>query len=212
MIITVFGATGQVGKRIVEQALAQQHIVRAFGRNIDDFLDKESHTPNLKAIKGYIFDAAEVLQAVQGADVVLSTLGGAFDGSDHARSLGIKNIVTQMETAHVKRIVALGGMGVLDDGKGDYLVNDKNYPAEYLPVGREHLQAYLYLKDSNLDWTFVCSPDILNEAVTGNYITEGERVPSPNQGKIAAGDLAHFMLAEAVKNQYVQHRVGISTK
>ena len=34
MIITIFGATGTVGKELVKQALFNGHQVRAFGRNV----------------------------------------------------------------------------------------------------------------------------------------------------------------------------------
>jgi len=40
MIITVFGATGQAGKRIVSMALAKGYTVRAFGRNIEGLIDQ----------------------------------------------------------------------------------------------------------------------------------------------------------------------------
>lgn len=210
MIITVFGATGQVGKRIVQEALEKGHTIRAFGRNIDSLLDKESANHHLVAIKGYVFDEAEVLDAVTGADAVISVLGGAFDGSDKTRSLGIKNIVLQMQKAGTKRIIALGGMGVLSDEAGHFLIDAVDYPELYKPVGLEHLQAFRYLQQSDLDWTFVCSPDILNANKTGRYITNADHLPNPNQNQVAAGDLADFMLQEITANHYLKHRVGIS--
>jgi putative NADH-flavin reductase len=74
----------------------------------------------------------------------------------------------------------------------------------------EHLQAYKSLQDSKLDWTFVCSPDIKDEVSTGNYTTNKDYPPKPNHNRIAAGDLAAFMLAAAEKNEYLKCRVGIS--
>ena len=74
----------------------------------------------------------------------------------------------------------------------------------------EHLKAYEYLKNSSLDWTFVCPPDILNAEVTGIMFTSAEHLPVPNNYKIATGDLAMFMLNELIKNKYLQTRVGIS--
>lgn len=210
MVITIFGATGQVGKRAVAQALAEGHIVQAFGRNIVDLIDKDLRDENFIALKGHVFDEEEVLNAVAGSDGIISTLGGSFDGEDKTRSLGIKNIIAQMEKAGVKRIVALGGLGVLDAEDGTFLIDASSYPAEYKPVGLEHLQAYQYLNASNLDWTFVCSPNILDEGSTGNYTTNADTPPVPNNGEIAAGDIADFMLKELENNQYLKKRVGIS--
>lgn len=212
MIITVFGATGQVGRHIVSQALALGYQVRAFGRNVTDLIDRDLDSSALTAIQGYVFDASNVRDAIMGADAVLSALGGSFDGSDKTRSLGIKNIVEQMEQTGVKRIVALGGMGILnaDEPEQGLLIEQPGYPEEYLPVGQEHLKAYQSLVRSTLDWTFVCSPDILNKAGTGQYITAANYAPKPNHYQIAAGDLAHCMIACIEKQQYLKQRVGIS--
>ncbi len=210
MIITVFGATGQVGKRVVSAALNKGYQVRAFGRNVEYLFDKESTNHQLEVIKGYVFDETEVLDAVTGADAVISVLGGSIDGTDKTRSLGIKNIITQMQHAEVKRIVALGGMGVLNDESGHFMVEAEGYPEQYKAVGLEHLQAYQYLKQSLLEWTFVCSPDILDRDRTGRYITSTDQLPSPNHFQVAAGDIADFMVNEVTADHYLRHRVGIS--
>jgi hypothetical protein len=210
MILTIFGASGQVGKRVVSQALAKGFTVKAFGRNIENQIDKDLHDKNFIAVKGYVFDAEEVYNAVKGSDAVISTLGGAFDGSDKTRSLGIKNIAHAMNTAGVKRIVALGGMGVLNATDNTLIIDTPDYPQMFYPVGKEHQLAYNNLKVSNLDWTFVCPPDILNEDETGKYVINADYPPTPNYYKIAAGDLAHFMLNEVTANQFINHRVGIS--
>lgn len=208
MNLIVFGATGMVGKQIVQQALFNNHKVKAFGRNVytTDFLDSE----NLTLVQGALFDANEVYNAMKGCDAVLSALGGGFDGNDKTRTLGIKNIIAQMKKAGVKRIIGIGGMGVLNADETTLLIDKDDYPPEYVPVGKEHQKAYELLNESGLDWTFVCPPDILNEGPTGSYITAANYPPVPNNYKIRAGDLAMMMLNELQKNEYVKQRVGIS--
>lgn len=210
MVITVFGATGQVGLRIVRLALAKEYKVKAFGRSIENMIDEDLRNENFEAIKGYVFDEDQVYDAVKGADVVFSALGGSFDGTDRTRSLGLKNIVTQMEKANVKRIIAVGGMGVLNATENNFIIDSPDYPEMYLPVGREHLKAFFVLQASSLDWTFVCPPDIKNEDATGLYYTNANYPPEKNSNRITAGDLALFMLNEAVENKFVKERVGIS--
>lgn len=207
MQLIVFGATGQVGIQLVKQALWRGHSVKAYGRNV---YEMEIENDKLEKIKGGLFDAADILHAIKGCDAVLSAIGGAFDGSDKARSLGMKTIVTQMQKAAVKRIVALGNMSILNADEYSLILDQKDYPKEYLPVGNEHRKAYEQLKDSPLDWTFVCSPDIINDGPTGNYITAKDYPPQPNLNKINAGDLAQFMLNELERNEFVKSRVGIS--
>ena len=208
MNLIIFGATGMVGKQLVKQALLKGHHVKAFGRNV--FTELNMEEKNLELIKGALFDEGEVSAAIKGCDAVLSALGGGFDGNDKTRTLGIKNIITQMKKNKVKRIVAIGGLGVLNFDETTLLLDREDYPKEYLPVGLEHKKAYEYLKESGLEWTFVCPPNIIDHEVTGSYITKANYAPEPNNNKIYAGNLAMFMLNELGKNEYVKERVGIS--
>jgi putative NADH-flavin reductase len=208
MKLIIFGATGLVGKQLVQQALFKKHHVKAFGRNVytTDYLETE----NLELVQGALFDEGEVFKALKNCDAVISAIGGSMDGTDKTRTLGMKNIIEQMQKAGVKRIIAIGGLGVLNADESSMLVDTDDYPLEYKAVGLEHKKAFELLNESGLDWTFVCPPNIMNEGPTGHYITKADYPPDQNNYKINAGDLAMFMLNELVKNEYTQHRVGIS--
>ncbi len=212
MVITVFGATGQVGRRVVDTALSLDYSVRAFGRNVEALIDKDLRNNNFKAIRGHVFDEAEVFDAIKGSDAVLSTLGGGVDETDRTRSLGIKKIIMQMEKANVSRIIALGGLGVLKDDENEFMINRPDYPVRFKNVGLEHLRAFQYLNASNLNWTFVCAPDIIDADANGEYRTNSEYPPTANTNKISTGNLALFMINEILNNHYVKKRVGISDK
>lgn len=211
MTVTVFGATGLVGKYLVKQALLKGFNVRAFARNIlaADYPDNEK----LKLMPGSAFDEGQVLKAVSNSDVVLSALGGLMDGVDKTRSLGMKTIVSQMQKAGVKRIIAVGGVGILDSGAGNEKIMDtKQFPREFLPVSNEHLKALEYLQNSGLTWTMVCPPMIADADVTGEYLVQADTVPVSKKGNINAGDLSLFMLSEAVNARFPEKRVGIIGK
>jgi putative NADH-flavin reductase len=209
MTVTIFGATGMVGKQLIIHSLAKGWNVRAFGREIDSLIDKDLQTEKFTAVKGYVFDAGDVQKALKGSDAVLSAIGGAVDGSDQTRSLGIKNIVAQMEKYGPRRIVAVGSVGVLDseDGNGPGF-EQEGYPQEYVPVGREHFAAYMHLKKSKLDWTFMCPPDILDKEADGKLETIPEG--SANSWEINAGNLALSMVQAVDSEKFSHQRVGIS--
>lgn len=209
MVITIFGATGITGAQLVKQALARGYTVKAFGRNVDKLIDADLASDKLKAIKGYVFSEDDVLDAIKGSDAVLSTLGGAFNGEDKARSLGIKNIIKQMTKAGISRIIALGGQGVLNADEHTIIMDTPGFPSEYLPVSTEHLQAYIYLKESDRDWTFLCSPDIKDKEANGKYITNVNYPPPQSTHHVSTSNLAHFMLTALENNSYIRQRVGI---
>ncbi|MES2848957.1 MAG: NAD(P)H-binding protein [Bacteroidota bacterium] len=209
MKIIVFGATGMVGKEIVKQALYNGNTVKAFGRNV--FTEGLPDNDKLELVQGALFDEGEVYKAIKGCDAVVLAIGGAFDGTDKTRSLGMKNIVKQMEKANVKRIVALGGMGVLDATDGKLMMEQEDFPAEHFALSQEHQKALGFLQSSKLDWTFVCPPMIEEAAPSGIFATAANELPQPNHFTIGSGDLALFMLKEITANQFVKQRVGISS-
>lgn len=197
-----------VGQHLVKQALHNGLEVKAFGRNV--FTSDFPKNDLLELVQGALFDEKQVFEAIKGCDAVLSALGGDRTGADLTRSLGMKNIVAQMQKSGVSRIVALGGMGSLKADEETLVMDKPGYPEKFLPVSREHYKAYEFLKASTLEWTFVCPPDIINAEPTGDFVTSAEYPPTGNSNKINAGDLALFMLNEVTKKEFVKQRVGIS--
>jgi uncharacterized protein len=211
MKIVVFGATGMVGKQVVMQALNKGFHVRAFGRNVEGLIDEDLRKENFEAIRGYVFDETDVLKAIKGCDAVVSVLGGDSSGADKTRSLGMKNIVAQMQKANVQRIVALGGIGILQADETTKVMEIENFPKEFLPVSEEHLQAFEMLSKTSLQWTFICPPNINNEGPTGHFNTSEDYPPLQNKFNINAGDIALCMLQALEENRFVNKRVGISS-
>lgn len=208
MIITIFGASSSIGIEIVKQALVMGHTVKAFGRNVfaTDFLKHD----NLQLIQGALFDAGDVKAALAGSDAVLSVIGGATDGTDKSRSLGMKNIIAQMEATDVKRIVALGGIGALPVADGSSLMEAKDFPKELEPVSQEHVKVSKMLESSRLDWTFVAAPGLVDAAAVGSFSILSEAGPDSYTQRINKGDLAMFMLNELTRNKYIGKRVGLT--
>ncbi len=207
MQIVIFGATGMLGTQLVKQALYNGHNVKAFGRNV--FTADLPKNDQLELVQGALFDQKQVYDAIIGTDAVICSLGGDKSGSDMTRSLGIKNIIAQMQKAHAQRIIAVGEISLLNADKDTLIMDLPDFPDKLLPIIREHLKAYQYLKASLLDWTMVCPPEIIDSDPTGNFITSSDYAPIPDSNKIIAGDLALFMMSELNKNEFIKHKVGI---
>lgn len=208
MVITVFGSTGFMGKELVKQALFKYHHVRAYGRQVHT----TNYTPSdrLVTYPGTLFDDKQVLNALTGAEAVLTALESLSDEVDKTRSLGIKHIIAQMKNAGVKRIVAIGGMGILPIEGGKLLMEDPSFPPDLLPIAMEDRLVFDQLKASELEWTFMAPPPIKDASPTGNYIVAKNSIPDPNNNYVNSGDLALFMVNEMQRKDFLSARVGIS--
>jgi len=72
MKLLVFGASGRTGRRVVDQALQQGHVVTAFAR--DPAKIPQAHA-NLHVVRGDILNRESVDAAMAGQDGVVSALG-----------------------------------------------------------------------------------------------------------------------------------------
>jgi putative NADH-flavin reductase len=209
MQITIFGAAGLVGKRLCDQALALGWRVIAFDRKIEQWLDKDAVTPNLKVIKGYMMDASGVAKAIQGSSAVIMALTGNQESGDKSRSIGCKNIVAAMQDQKVQRLLVLGEYGVLPYESGGYLFETTDFPAELKELSQQYAQVWELLEKTAVQYTMVCTEKIVDAPEGKAYITSVNTVPDAGIPTIQAGDLARFLLREVTANEWLGQRVGI---
>lgn len=77
MKVTVFGANGQVGKLVVQQASEKGHMVTAFVRNKAKYSFADSS--NVYVVTGDATNLEDVKKAIANANVVISCLGNKKD-------------------------------------------------------------------------------------------------------------------------------------
>ena len=99
MKIIVFGATGNTGREIVSQALAQGHSVTAFARH-PEVLEGIAH---LRAVQGDALDPVAVAEAIGGHRAVLSALGARDLKKTRLLAQALPNILDGMRY-HVSRV------------------------------------------------------------------------------------------------------------
>src|SRR5262245_55625940 len=104
MNVIVFGPTGGTGRALIEQGLAMGHAMTAFSR-------RPMETA-AKVVTGDVFDADAVARAVAGHDAVLSALGTRPWRHRDVCSQGTAAIVSAMQAAGVRRIIAMSSLGV----------------------------------------------------------------------------------------------------
>jgi len=206
MNVIIFGSTGRTGKYLIQFALEAGLHVTAFARNPDLV---SVHHARLALFQGDATNAEAVKLALAGMDAVLFAVGTDL-GETNLRQTAMKNIVAGMHKNQVRRIIGIGGMGILQANETTRIFETEGFPKEYIPVSQDHEAAFEFLQLSGLDFTFVCPPTIPDGPVTGHYITRETYSPEGNL-VITTGDLADFMVKELLEPRYIGKKVGIAT-
>jgi putative NADH-flavin reductase len=208
MKIIVFGATGRTGKYVVQYGLEAGHEVTAFVRDASKL---NLQHPGLHLVTGDVAEKEKVETAVQGNDIVISTLGtNQIEGpAVNLMSDAMKIFAEAMNKYGIKRVLAVGGLAVLQLNETMQMLDKPDYPALYKNVGEGHNKVYKVLKATELDWTFVCCPDIIDGPRTGNYNVKKD-YPAEGLSQIFTGDLADFIVREMMANKFLKTRVGIA--
>lgn len=114
MNVTVFGATGAIGSLTVTELLEHGHTVTAHARNATKV--PPTWTDHVRVVIGEMSDAETIDRAVDGADVVVSTLGPSMDRKATGLPLveGTRLILEAMKRHGVTRYIGQATPSVLD--------------------------------------------------------------------------------------------------
>jgi len=206
MRLAIFGGTGRVGRRLIEYASGSGHTVQVLVRDPSRISSHQA----ARVVPGDVTDPAAVRRVVAGAETVLSALGGAgLAQPGTILSTGMRNIATAMALEGVHRVLAVAGSGVLDTPAGGLRADAPDFPAIYRPITEEHIGTWRALRDSDLLWTLVCCPDLLDGERTGQYRAQPDLLPAGGQS-ISVEDTADFMLAHLTDTTTTRRRIGLA--
>src|SRR5215469_18562495 len=114
MKLTIIAATGGVGRQLLTQALDAGHDVTAVARNPAKLPPDVIATLNARIVTSDLAtpDPQVLETAVAGADAVLSALGPHNNSDAGIAAPGTRAILTAMQPAGVRRIVAISASPV----------------------------------------------------------------------------------------------------
>ncbi len=161
MQITVFGASGKVGRRVVRLALQD-------GCTVVAFVHRHSRLPEhpkLRVVQGDVRNPGDVEKALKGSRAVISCLGSWGRGPKDVLTAGMSVIIPEMESLKIKRIVSLTGADALlpdQNPEGVHALTHGLMQAlagKILFDGERHLRM---LAESSLAWTVLRAPRMNN--------------------------------------------------
>jgi putative NADH-flavin reductase len=206
MQITVFGASGKVGRQVVILALEHGHEVNAFVHSHNPYKNE----PRVKVFKGNVKDKESVTAAIQGSDAVISALGSWGTKSKNIVSSGMVTIIPAMQEQDIARLVTVTGAGAFWSKDKPGLLAKAGHSLirvagrKVLQDSEKHLEL---LEKSSLLWTAVRSPIMTNN--NGITYTLGFKAPGL-WALIPRKAVAESLLDLAENNEYPRQAPFIS--
>lgn len=209
--ITVYGGTGNIGSRIVNEALSRGDQVTVVVR---DTSKAPAARTGLTLVQGDALDSAAVARLAAGQDVLVSALNSKRAEGDNFYVRAGQSFVGALRTLGPKapRLIVVGGAGSLEVAPGKLLVDTMpNADPSSDPVTQKAaLEYYRTVKD--VDWTFF-SPSMRIEpgTRTGKFRIGGDQLlrDASGESRISMEDFAVAILDEAEHPQHLHSRITV---
>jgi putative NADH-flavin reductase len=212
MRLTIFGATGKTGRRLVEQALDAGHHVTAVVR---DPAKLPVRHDRLQVVVADVLDPAAIQPAVAGADAVLSVLGPHPPRNRSSiMSTATASILDAMRAAGTSRLVVVSAAPVATDDHGTTLP----YRLLMAPTLRALLGG-LYAdmaameeatRRSGTDWTIMRPPWLTDGPRTGTW-RQARNTNLRRGNRISRADLADAILTSLHDPDTVKATIAIAS-
>ncbi|MFC7062664.1 NAD(P)-dependent oxidoreductase [Halobacillus seohaensis] len=205
MKIAIFGATGRVGSRVTQFALAEGHEVQALVRNKEE---AKRVIGKAVLIEGDATNKESIEQTLQGCDLVFSALS---TDKTFTLSQATPLIIDGMNEHGINRIITVGTAGILNSRfeKDKYRFQSGESKRRSTFAAEEHAKVYTLLVKSTLDWVILC-PTYLPDGESKGLVRHEEIFLPLDGKKITVEDTALFAFKELINPGYQNTRVGLS--
>ncbi|TDT37432.1 putative NADH-flavin reductase [Streptomyces sp. BK208] len=209
MRLTVFGATGGIGREVVRQALDAGHQVTAVVR---DPARLPVTGEGLEVFRADLSDPAAVRPTVAGRDAVLSGLGARSRKDAGIATRLTRTVLGAVEAEGVRRLLVVSAAPVGPQPEGAGLLERGVLGAVSLAlrdVYADLREMEAEVAGSATDWTVVRPPRLQDKPVTGRYRTVVGGFPGKGR-LIGRADVAHAMLALVADPAALKQGVGVA--
>ena len=148
----------------------------------------------VKDVAGDATDPEVARAAVEGADAVVVTVGGAT-GAERNRAAVTRSVIAAMQSAGVRRLIVQSSLGVGDSMK---LMPPPVRVFARTVLGKalaDHAEQEAAVEASGLDWTILRPGGLTDDAAGGSYVAQTTGEGRPMKGRISRADVAAHIVA-----------------
>ena len=209
MRIVLFGATGEVGESILGEALSRSHRVTAVSRDPSRL---EQEYPPATVLAGDVTDRDLVRRLADGADALVSAVGGAADGRPE---VVVEAAHSLLDAAGDVRIFAIGGAGSLNHPAGGTVASQPDFPDSWKPSSdaQERALEVYRTEGAGRNWTYLSPAHVLEPGErTGHYRTGEDTLVTDKAGesRISTADYAIAVLDELESPRFTSRRFTVA--
>jgi uncharacterized protein len=169
MKILLIGASGNIGQRILKEALTKGYRVTAAQR--DPAAVKVQH-PKLSIIYGDLLKQHELPALLYDNEIIISAISPTGSSTPQLFKKANENLIGALRHQD-KRIIVVGGAGCLEISPGLKVMDSplwSQLPAEWKPDIIVHNEVLELYKNSGLNWTYFSpAKDVKAGERTGKY-------------------------------------------
>jgi hypothetical protein len=208
MKVTLYGATGQIGRRILEELLQRGHSVTAVVRDPAKLAPRRG----LAVMPGDVDDVAGIAAASKGADALVSAYGPGAE--DPEKLLPVtRNLIEGTKQSGVLRFLFVGGAGSLEVAPGVTLIDSGHLPEEWKGIAIAHRDALEMARASAINWTCLSPAGFIQPGQrTGKFRLGTDRLLTDDRGesRISMEDFAIAFVDELESPRHERRRFTIA--
>jgi len=208
MNIALIGATGYVGSKLLDEALARGHAVTALVTRPEKLAGRAGVT----AVKTDVLDESTLAEQLRGMDAVITAFSGHAQSDVYEYFVrGFSAIVAATKAAGVPRLLAVGGAGSLEVAPGVQLVDTPEFPAQWKGTAEGALA--LLREERELDWTMLSPAAHLEPGTRTDKFrlgTDALLVDEEGHSRISLEDYAVAMLDELERPAHSRTRFSVA--
>jgi uncharacterized protein len=205
MKVLLYGASGNVGSRILSELQSRGHDVTAAVRN------PEKLPAGTKSLRDDLSNIDRIAQIITGFDAVVSAYMPPPDDTDQLVAV-TGRLIDAVRKAGNPRLIVVGGAASLEVAPGVTLLSSGQLPAPWIPIATSHAKALDLLKTSDIPWTYFSPAGFFEPGQrTGKFRLGKDRLIADDKGdsRISYEDYAIALVDELEHPANIRQRFTI---